>query len=266
MWGSIMPEPIPFIRPDARMSEADYETERAELRKIYGETSGQAGAKREQALALLFKRSGWTQEQLAKKEGKSQSQIQRALLFGEFLNITPNGVIPETIRNSLNEGKFRGFWEQTDKLDGNRDDRFAEVTRLINDAVASRQRKPPLVKPILERFADGEWHALSTVTAHVADPSMGIDEDHVRDVLQNLKDQAGTRVRVEKKKYGKTFQYRMFRIAGQQTVGVEEIRTKLGPILKRLEAESKKNMATMDIGAVKLIFFDLKNLVDGWTA
>jgi hypothetical protein len=59
----------------ARMNEQDYERARAELgaRK-------DAGAKWDQQLALLFARSGWTQEQLAAKEGRNQSWVARRCL------------------------------------------------------------------------------------------------------------------------------------------------------------------------------------------
>jgi hypothetical protein len=51
-----------------RMPEEVYERERTRLREIYGDSSKEAGARFEQELAKLFYRSGWTQEELAKKE------------------------------------------------------------------------------------------------------------------------------------------------------------------------------------------------------
>lgn len=49
----------------------------AALCETYGESGGRA--KRDQALALLFWRSNWTQE-----EGKSQSWVDYRLRFGGF--------------------------------------------------------------------------------------------------------------------------------------------------------------------------------------
>jgi hypothetical protein len=45
----------------------------AGLRATYGDTSKQAGALADQALAALFVRSVWTQERLAAVEGKKKS-------------------------------------------------------------------------------------------------------------------------------------------------------------------------------------------------
>ncbi len=47
------------------MARANYERERAAVREAYGDSSQEAGAKRDQALAKLFYRSGWAQEALA---------------------------------------------------------------------------------------------------------------------------------------------------------------------------------------------------------
>jgi hypothetical protein len=55
------------------MSEFEYDQERARLRELYGDNSAEAAAKRDQAMADLFRRSGWTQEKLAAKESKSQN-------------------------------------------------------------------------------------------------------------------------------------------------------------------------------------------------
>lgn len=263
-----MPEPIPLYPPPARMTEAEYEVERTKLRETYGESNGQAGAKREQALAILFERSHWTQEELAKKEGKSQAYISRLLRFGGFINIMPMGIIPETVKNSLNERKFRTFWDQTDKLDGDEAARFTEVARLIAEDAATKELmlrkplRPPISPKIVEQFADGAWHHLKTIAEAVAEG----DEEHVTMAMQNMMKAGGVAGgHAERRKYGKSYQFRIFPTTDKK-VSATEIHTKLGPILKRLEIESKKNMATMDIGAVKLIFFDLKKLVDGWIA
>jgi transcriptional regulator with XRE-family HTH domain len=49
-----------------------------------------------QELAALFHRSGWTQEQLAKKEGVKQPRVSQLLLFDRFLNFITKVIIPET--------------------------------------------------------------------------------------------------------------------------------------------------------------------------
>jgi hypothetical protein len=54
-----------------RMKESAYDQERARLRGLYGDSRKEAGARFEQALAKLFHVSGWTLEELARKEGKS---------------------------------------------------------------------------------------------------------------------------------------------------------------------------------------------------
>ena len=58
-----------------RMTDVEYDAERQRIRATYGDTKGEAGARFEQELSRLFavaKGRGWNQEDLAKKEGKTQ--------------------------------------------------------------------------------------------------------------------------------------------------------------------------------------------------
>jgi hypothetical protein len=73
----------------------------------------------EQKLALLFVRSGWTQEELAKREGKSRQWIEKYVRFGAFLTFATTVANPETLPISLTEGRFRTYWDATDKCGGN---------------------------------------------------------------------------------------------------------------------------------------------------
>ena len=109
----------------------------ARLRELYDESSVEAAAKRDQALAQLFARSGWTQEELGKKEGKSQDWISLRLRFGRFLNFTTAVVNSELPRN-LTEWRFRELWEQTDKTETRLLRRLSRAAQLPTDSINRR--------------------------------------------------------------------------------------------------------------------------------
>lgn len=91
----------------------------------------QAGIRFEQALAQLFYRSGWTQEQLAQEEGKNRTRITQMLQFGRFLNfVTTGNNLPKDQFSKLSERSFRHFWARTEP-GGNERIRFLEVNRLF---------------------------------------------------------------------------------------------------------------------------------------
>lgn len=259
-----MPEPIALAgKPGVRMSEAEYDAERSRLRDAYGDNPAQAGAKREQALAILFENSHWSQEELAKKEGKSQTHIAKLLRFGRFLNISSMELITETVLSGLNERRFRDYWNKTEKTAGadradSERDRFEAIIELMKDPPGKRVKLTS--GTIAEIFGDGEWHLLKDIAAKVADG----DEKNTEATLQALLYPRTQKAKAERRKHGKSFEYRIFTDIGD-SVPTSEIRTKLGPILKKLTSEGKKNMATMSPGTVAMLAFEIEKLLKEWT-
>ena len=74
---------------------------------------------------VLFHRSGWTQEELAKKEGKSQRWVSYRLVFGRFLLFSTTGANASKLPFNVTERRFRLYYERTTGM--NERQRFAEV-------------------------------------------------------------------------------------------------------------------------------------------
>lgn len=249
-------------RPVGRVTEAEYDRERARLRELYGDSARLAAAKRDQALARLFVWCGWTQEELGRKEGKSQSHIAKVLRFGRFLTFSSTELNSDSSPNNLSEGRFRAYWERTDKHEMNERIRFATVQRLMAADIGVRRSPRTQIRPaIIERFGDGEWHSCQDMAAAVAEG----DEEHVISVMSSFMDRSALKFSAERRRAGKSFEYRLIRADGEK-VAVDEIRTKLGPLIKGLIAEGKKNMATMSPGTVAMLAARLERQLLEWTA
>src|SRR5260370_34348862 len=100
------------VLPSGQMTEEAYDRERAKLRNTDGHSSIEAAAKRDQALAILFYRSGWPQEQLAKKEGRTHQWVSCRMRFGRFLNFANSLAEPESLPKNFSAKKFLDIWEQ----------------------------------------------------------------------------------------------------------------------------------------------------------
>lgn len=195
--------------PGNRMSAERFDQERAELRATYGDSKGEAGARFEQALAKLFYRSGWTQEELARKEGKSQRWVSYRLQFGRFLEFSTTGAKTENPAFSrLTERTFRSYWSCTDPAETNERIRFGAVLRLMEEETTLRKRPAKPLRPqIIAEFADGKWHRLSTIVGKVAE-----SEEITKQALDTLVWGQSPQVRGERKQVGASWSYRLFPI------------------------------------------------------
>ena len=244
--------------PRIVMSQADYKQQREAIRLSYGENKTEAGIRFEQALAQLFYRSGWTQEQLAKEEGKSPQHIARLTLFGRFLDFSPTG------RNSgkgdfsrLTERSFRNFWSHTEP-GGNERIRFLEVIRLLEQSHLSTWPRRRIVADIKKEFADGKWHRVETIAHRINAPP-----DQAEDILGKCCASLGySGIKGERRKSGKHNEYRLFR--KERVISTEEIATKISPIIEHLEEQSKRAAGTISGASISMLAGQLNNLLKEW--
>src|SRR5258706_15852490 len=240
------------------MSIAEYQTARQKLRETYGDSREGAGDRWEQELALLFARSRWTERQLADQErhtpGMSKSNVNRLLIFGRFLLF--NKLPPD--RGAMTEHEFRGYWRETVK--GDDDTRFREVIRLMEEEPKEPQSDKPkaIGEKLMEQFADGKWYPIEDITAAVNEPM-----NKIRSTLETMIRRGSFNSECASKPVGKTHHFRI--VHQTRKVSADELRTKLGPILKGLIAEGKKNMTTMSPGTVAHLAHQLKTFLDEWT-
>lgn len=244
---------IERIEDHRSMNDAAYERERQQIRETYGDSGIEAAALRDQALAKLFHRSGWTQERLAAKEGCSRSRVTQRLTFGAFLAFATDRNIPR----NLTEWRFRSYWARTSG--GNERQRFAAVEKLIEEDVrvgASTAAKPQIGKPLVEKFGDGQWHSVGTIAKRLEAP-----EHDVTSVLELMRSQGTYQSHCQRKQVGKEFRYRIVRGAGKR-VDVSVLMTELRPLLKGLYAEGQKNAATYSPTTVSSLTRQIEVLIE----
>jgi len=237
-----------------QMSEDEYDRARAKLRNTERDSSIDAIAKRDQAIAILFDRAGWTEERLAKKERKSDSWVLSHVRFGRFLNFLTD--VRELPKN-LTEPRFCSYWQRTDPKQTSERIRFQAVLKLMRSESISAPRRPSIGGSIKERFADGKWHRPSVIAEKI-----GADEAHVLDTINRMSKNGAYGCKVERKCVGTHTEFRIFK--KDKTVSFDELIEKLAPIIKELKAEGKKNMATMSPATVAHLAGKLSNLLDEW--
>lgn len=236
------------------MSETDYDRERQRIRDLFGDSRNEAGTRWEQALAQLFWRSGWSQDELAAKEGKSQTWVNFRLRFGRFLAFSEN----ITDCNILTEGRFRKYWEQTDGSNERR--RFNQVIEMIGteQRAGTGRNRNALMDLVREHYSNGKWHATDAIAKR-----LGKEQEEVERVLAAATSRGARRYKIERRRRGRDFQYRIFSM--EKTVSTVELTEKLCPLILDLKAEGSKNMATIAITRIAKIAAELQQMIDEWT-
>src|SRR5262249_11521558 len=108
-----------------------------------------------------------------------------------------------------------------------------------------------------QKCKGNKWRTAS----EIADRA-GIDECDVGRVIHNIQGSHQHRAKVEIRKVGGEKCYRIFE--KDKTVSMEELTTKLRPIVEGLKAEGKKNMATMVPAEVAMLAERLERLLNEW--
>ncbi len=237
-----------------RMTEADYRRAREELRATYGESAAQAGAQADQAVAGLFLRSGWTQQQLAAVEGKTQTYISQRLAFGRFLAFIAAAINPEfaPIKAKLTEFRFRSYWRRTQDVgSGNERQRFLTVQQaLLRDLRIGRSTRPKkaIGAAIKATCADGKWRLLSVLCERVRTVEPDATVEDITTVLDWIVQRSTYGLTGEKEKGAKEWRYKLL-VSGRY-VPLDALMQELSPIIKGLYVEGRKNHVTASPGTV----------------
>jgi hypothetical protein len=137
------------------MTEAEFDEALALINERTNLLHSGVEAHRQQEVARLFYRSGWTQEAIANRLGKSQTWVSFALCFGRFPSYynCNNSETAPPLPPDFNQWRFRQCWDRTD---GAEFDRFAEVARLIHEPAPPRRTSLSVPDPSYEP-TPGEW-------------------------------------------------------------------------------------------------------------
>jgi hypothetical protein len=110
---------------------------------------------------------------------------------------------------------------------------------------------------VIKRCKGAKWHSAKEFAARAE-----INEGDVARVIHLIQTGHKHRAKVETKRVGKETLYRI--LEKDKTVSVQELTTKLRPIVEGLKAEGKKNMATMVPAEVAMLAARLERLLNEW--
>jgi len=134
----------------------------------------------------------------------------------------------------------------------------ATMVRMMEQDVLRKKKLPGDTSlTVIKTCKGNKWRS----ALEVADLS-GVSEENIARVIHLIQTSHKHRAMVETKRIGKEIHYRIFE--KDKTVSVEELTTKLRPIVEGLKAEGKKNMATMVPAEVAMLAARLERLLNEW--
>jgi hypothetical protein len=239
------------------MSWADFAHKRLAIDAIVEGTTGETVGRYDQALAELYVQSGWTSQQLAAREGKAEHLIERTLRFGRFRAFLVDNGHAALLTPTLGDRRFHGYWDRTD-TGASEEARFSAIFNTMRgELTVARPRRPKIGKKVIEKFGDGKWYRAAEIVDYIGAP-----DDQVVAMLELMRKNSTYNTKCEKKVIGGLLHYRMY--PRVKPLDAKEVAEKLGPIIKGLKQEGKKNHATVSIGKVALLAAQLERLVDDW--
>lgn len=234
-----------MITEKTLLDEITYELRRQQIEDQAGAMQERVDAYRDQKLSLLFVQSGWTQERIAEKEGKSVRWVYYRLQFGRFLIFCTSCANSQKPAKNLTEGRFRTYFEQTDK--GKKEQlRFRDAASAMEEdlLLPTKKRDMELAKRIVEKFADAKWHYIETICESVEGDRIAVESR-----LRFMKERGMHGCTCERRKAGKSKQYRIYK-GGSKKIQVEALIKELEPHLSVLEREGRRKHALMSQAAV----------------
>jgi hypothetical protein len=117
--------------------------------------------------------------------------------------------------------------------------------------------EPELSSLIRERFTDAKWHTPEVIAAEVEEPI-----ETVITALELMARAADASFTMEKQRFSRGWRYRI--ISQVETVSLQEVTERVRPLIQRLRAQAKTNMATVAIGEFGLAAHELEQLLREW--
>lgn len=237
-----------------------------------------ADAYKDQAMALLFLESNWTQERLAKRMGKKRVWVDRHLRLGRFLNwLDPTGIKTEKPPESLTERRFRSCWEKTrgsgkrkgKEAEAEEHERFAQVLTMLSEHVPpgykNLQKKPGIRQAIREECGDGKWYTVHEILASVESLIDAVDIKSVTRAMNDLQRKPPRGYLVESRHSGRKYQYRLTnRPDGHADAPPEVLRLyeEVRPLIDELDVWGKTHELRMSPRAIQVIAVKMRRLFD----
>jgi hypothetical protein len=227
-----------------------------DIKLIHIEEQYQAGkveneGRRDQDLAHLFQESGWTQERIAKRVGKSQQWVDKQLRFARFLAYYTCSN-SQLASEKLTEGSFRRCWGRS--RGKSEEERFKQVARLLSGDVPPGYKnlinKPGIRKAIIEKCADGVKRSVAEIAAVLADDLPTVTRLQVSTAMAKLQKKPPKGIAVEAQHLGRVHRYRLVskEISTAQSVDPQEagaVVAEVLPIFKEIQKELKKSVVTL---------------------